>query len=446
MSLKWTSVFLLIQLSFYFSSGSCGKVLVWPTEYSHWINMKTILEELVQRGHEVTVLTSSASILVNASKSSAIKFEVYPTSLTKNDFEDSLLKMLDRWTYVISKNTFWSYFSQLQELCWEYYDYDYKLCKDAVLNKKLMTKLQESKFDVVLADALNPCGRPTTLFETMGKAEMWLIRTYWDFEFPRPFLPNVDFVGGLHCKPAKPLPKEMEEFVQSSGENGIVVFSLGSMISNMSEERANKIASALAQIPQKVLWRFDGKKPNTLGSNTRLYKWLPQNDLLGHPKTKAFITHGGTNGIYEAIYHGIPMVGIPLFADQHDNIVHMKAKGAALSVDTRTMSSRDLLNALKSVINDPIYKENAMKLSRIHHDQPMKPLDRAVFWIEFVMRHKGAKHLRVAAHNLTWIQYHSLDVIAFLLTCVATVIFIITKCCLFCFRKLAKTGKKKKRD
>lgn len=50
-------------------------------------------------------------------------------------------------------------------------------------------------------------GRPTTLCETMGKAEIWLIRTYWDFEFPRPYLPNFEFVGGLHCKPAKPLPK-----------------------------------------------------------------------------------------------------------------------------------------------------------------------------------------------------------------------------------------------
>ena len=49
-------------------------------------------------------------------------------------------------------------------------------------------------------------GRPTTLTETIGKAEMWLIRTYWDLEFPRPILPNVDYVGGLHCKPAKPLP------------------------------------------------------------------------------------------------------------------------------------------------------------------------------------------------------------------------------------------------
>ena len=58
-----------------------------------------------------------------------------------------------------------------------------------------------------------------------------------------------------------------------------------------------------------------------------------------------------------------------------------------------------------------------MWLSTIHHDQLTKPLDRAVFWIEFVMRHKGAKHLRPLGHNLTWYQYHSLDVIGFLLAC-----------------------------
>nr|XP_025743015.1 UDP-glucuronosyltransferase 2B31-like isoform X3 [Callorhinus ursinus] len=485
MSMKWISV-LLLQLSCYFSSGSCGNVLVWPTEYSHWINIKTILDELIQRGHEVTVLTSSASILVDPSKSSTIKYEIYPVHLQRKDFEDIFRKMIDIWIYNLPRDTFWGYFSQMQEILWEYSNCLQKFCKDIILNRKLMTKLQESKFDVILADAIGPCGellaellkvpfvyslrfspgyifekysgglplppsyvpiimselsgqmtfmervknmiyvlyfdfwfqsfnekswdlfysevlgRPTTLCELMGKAQIWLIRTYWDFEFPRPLLPNFEFVGGLHCKPAKPLPK--------------------------------------------VLWRFDGKKPDTLGPNTRLYKWIPQNDLLGHPKTKVFVTHGGANGIYEAIHHGIPMVGIPLFADQPDNIAYMKAKGAAVSLDFHTLSSADLLNALRMVINDTSYKENAMKLSRIHHDQPVKPLDRAVFWIEFVMRHKGAEHLRPASHNLTWLQYHSLDVIGFLLACVATALFVTTQCCLFCYQKFAKIGKKEKKE
>ena len=92
------------------------------------------------------------------------------------------------------------------------------------------------------------------------------------------------------------------------------------------------------------------------------------------------------------------------------------------------------------------YRENVMRLSRIHHDQPVKPLDRAVFWIEYVMRHKGAKHLRPAVHNLTWVQYHSLDVIGFLLACVASAMFLITRCCLFSCRKFVKAGKRKKRE
>ncbi|XP_065770221.1 UDP-glucuronosyltransferase 2B4-like isoform X4 [Muntiacus reevesi] len=411
MSMKWLSLLLLLQMTCFFSSGSCGKVLVWPVEYSHWMNMKIILDELVTRGHEVTVLTSSASILIDPNTPSAIKFENFPISLTKDDLENAFKHFVRKWTDLA--NSFW------------------------------FQMFNEKKWDQFYSEVL---GRPTTLLETMGKAEFWLFRSYWDFEYPCPLLPNVEFIGGLHCKPAKPLPKEMEEFVQSSGENGIVVFTLGSMVTNMTEERANMIASALAQIPQKVLWRHDGKKPDTLGPNTRLYKWIPQNDLLGHPKTKAFITHGGTNGIYEAIYHGVPMVGLPLFAEQPDNINRVKAKGAAVRLDLETMSKTDFLKALKQVINNPSYKQNAMWLSTIQRDQPIKPLDRAIFWIEFVMRHKGAKDLRPAAHDLTWFQYHSLDVIGFLLACVATAVFVVTKCFLFCCRKFAETGKKRKRE
>ncbi|XP_058523234.1 UDP-glucuronosyltransferase 2B14-like isoform X2 [Ochotona princeps] len=443
MSLKHVSVLLLLlQLSCCFRSGSCGKVLVWPMEYSHWMNLNAILDELVRRGHELIVLNHNASIFVDSGKTTTIKFETFPIDITKNDLEMFYMQVINTWTNAL-QDSYWEYLPALQKIFSEYSDICKDICKAAVLNKKLMTKLQRSKFDVLLSDPIGPCGRPVTFYELVAKADMWLIRSYWDLEFPRPTLPNVHFVGGLHCKPAKPLPKDMEDFVQSSGEEGIVVFSLGSMVSNMTEERANVIASALAQLPQKVLWRFDGKKPETLGPNTQVYKWIPQNDLLGHPKTRAFVTHGGANGIYEAIYHGVPMVGLPLFGDQPDNIAHMTAKGAAVRLNWKTMSSADLLNALRTVIHDPSYKENVMMLSRIHHDQPMKPLDKAVFWIEHVMRHKGAKHLRVAAHDLTWYQYHSLDVIGFLLACVIIIAYLVIKICLFVYQKLVKTEKKK---
>uniref|UniRef100_A0ACB8FT16 UDP-glucuronosyltransferase 2A1 n=1 Tax=Sphaerodactylus townsendi TaxID=933632 RepID=A0ACB8FT16_9SAUR len=168
--------------------------------------------------------------------------------------------------------------------------------------------------------------------------------------------------------------------------------------------------------------------------------------LPGHPKTRAFITHGGTNGIYEAIYHGIPMVGIPLFADQQDNIVHMKAKGMCMDLNFHTMTAPDLVEALNTVIHNATYKENAVRLSQIHREQPAKPLDRAVFWIEFIMRHKGAKHLRPAAHHLTWYQHHCLDILAFLAAGAAVFFFSAVRCCTFCCRKCGRAIKKRKTE
>ena len=131
-------------------------MLVWPVEYSHWMNMKIILDELVMRGHEVTVLTSSASIFIDPSKPSAIKFENFSVSLTKDDFEDALKNFVRNWTDLT--NSFWTFPLLLQSLFEEYSDLTLKICKELVSNKKLMTKLHESRFDVVLADTVGPCG------------------------------------------------------------------------------------------------------------------------------------------------------------------------------------------------------------------------------------------------------------------------------------------------
>ncbi|XP_051479767.1 UDP-glucuronosyltransferase 1A7-like isoform X8 [Apus apus] len=286
--------------------------------------------------------------------------------------------------------------------------------------------------DVSLQDLLNP-------------ASIWLLRFDFVFEYVRPVMPNMVFIGGINCAQKKPLPKEFEAIVNASGEHGIVVFSLGSMVSDIPKERAKEIAKALGTVPQTVLWRYTGEVPPNLPKNVKLVKWLPQNDLLAHPKTRAFITHGGSHGVYEGICNAVPMVLMPLFGDQMDNAKRVESRGAGLTLNILEMTSEDISTALKAVINDKKYKENIQRLSDLHLDRPIHPLDLAVHWVEFVMRHKGAPHLRPAAHDLNWIQYHSLDVMAFLLAVVLLSLFISLKCCLFCCRRCCcKKGRTKK--
>uniref|UniRef100_A0A665X2R8 UDP-glucuronosyltransferase n=1 Tax=Echeneis naucrates TaxID=173247 RepID=A0A665X2R8_ECHNA len=260
--------------------------------------------------------------------------------------------------------------------------------------------------------------------------DIWLMRVDFVFEFPRPTMPNVVYMGGFQCKPAKPLPQHLEEFVQSSGEHGVILMSLGTFVGEIPADMTNEIAAAFAKLPQKVIWRHKGDRPAALGNNTLLVDWMPQNDLLGHPKVKLFVAHGGTNGVQEAIYHGVPVVGLPLFFDQYDNLLRLTERGAAKMLTIETVDKdNNFLKAVEEVLTEPSYRINMHRLSRLHRDQPMKPLDTALFWIEFVMRHKGAAHLRSESYKLPWYSYHSVDVIlSFLatvtaITCLPVVFF-----------------------
>ncbi|XP_001915869.2 UDP-glucuronosyltransferase 1A1 isoform X1 [Equus caballus] len=316
--------------------------------------------------------------------------------------------------------------------------------------KNMLIALVESSLCSVVYSPYAPLAseilqKDVTVQDLMSSASVWLLRGDFVKDYPKPIMPNMVFIGGINCVSKKPLSKEFEAYVNASGEHGIVVFSLGSMVSEIPEKKAMEIADALGKIPQTVLWRYTGTPPPNLSKNTILVKWLPQNDLLGHPKTRAFITHSGSHGVYEGICNGVPMVMMPLFGDQMDNAKRMETRGAGVSLNVLEMTSDDLANALKTVINDKSYKENIMRLSSLHKDRPVEPLDLAVFWVEFVMRHKGAPHLRPAAHDLTWYQYHSLDVIGFLLAVVLGVAFIVYKSCAFGFRKFfGKKGRVKK--
>lgn len=74
--------------------------------------------------------------------------------------------------------------------------------------------------------------------------------------------------------------------------------------------------------------------------------------VLGHPKVKAFMTHGGTHGIYEGICNSVPMVMLPLFGDQSDNVHRMTVRGVGEVLTLFDITSDKLVEALNKVIND----------------------------------------------------------------------------------------------
>ncbi|XP_046721045.1 UDP glucuronosyltransferase 5 family, polypeptide F1 isoform X1 [Silurus meridionalis] len=504
----------------------CGKVLVFPHDGSHWVNMNILIQELHNRGHNITVIRASDSWYI---KEQSPYYHSITIDFSLGGDEAFFATFVSRQLQIRREgSSLWTRFSLDMELK-NRFSAVHRNISEMVIHiiedPKLIGSIREAEYDVMLTDPVNGGGvvlahylrlplicnarwtvhgeahfaiAPSPLsyvplplsmltdqmtffqrvynmlyyylrlylyksivgphysalcnryfgpdvdyFELFQAADFWLMRVNFVFEFPRPTMPNVAYMGCFQCRPAKALPDDFEDFMKSSGEHGVVLVSLGTLVGQLPDTIADEMAAALSKLPQKVIWRYSGKKPSTLGNNTILRDWLPQNDLLGHPKTKVFVSHGGTNGILEAIYHGTPIVGLPVVFDQHDNLARMKYKGVAQVIDIATLNENEFHKALQEVINKPSYSLNMNRLSRLLRDTPVEPLDNAMFWIEFVMRHRGAPHLRTESYKMPWYVYYSVDVVTFLLlvTC-GLILFLFTviryMCCRACRKRREK--------
>jgi glucuronosyltransferase len=256
-------------------------------------------------------------------------------------------------------------------------------------------------------------GLKSDIFEARKRISFIFLNKHSAFDDAVPQMPYVQYIGGLHLKETKPLPKDLETFVQGAGDAGFVYVSFGSRVDGEFIPAHVKAAfvEVFSKIPQRVIWKFKGTLPG-LTSNVKLVNWAPQQDLLAHPKMRAFITHGGRYSIMEAIYHGVPLIGLPVGADQPLNVKKLQHQklGIALSWDNVTVDN--LIYAIDTAINDASYVTAVKKHQAIFKDNQVNPADVATYWIEYVARHDGAIHLRSAAEHLNVAQYFLLDVIA----------------------------------
>ncbi|KAJ1522471.1 hypothetical protein ONE63_001661 [Megalurothrips usitatus] len=244
---------------------------------------------------------------------------------------------------------------------------------------------------------------------------------------PRPFGHAVVEVGGLHIGKQKPLPKDLETFV-SGAKDGLIVFSLGSMVrtSSIPKDRAVALLDAFGTLKQRVVWKWEGEAPGPVPSNVLLSKWLPQFDVVCHNNTRLFIGHGGLLSTTEAAYCGVPMLGIAFFGDQHTNMAAIAKVGSGRKLSYSTLKDAGFfIQQVRDLLENHSYRENAKRLSARFHDRPMSAVDTAVFWTEHVIRHGGAPHLLGAARRLYWHQELLLDVLAVVLLATAAVLAVL---------------------
>ncbi len=126
----------------------------------------------------------------------------------------------------------------------------------------------------------------------------------------RPVMPNFQYLGMMNCQGAQPLPKDLEDFMQSGNDEGVIYVSFGSVIkaSEMSDKKLQMFLRAFGKLKQKILWKWEKESMPGQPANVKLMKWLPQQDILGHKNTRLFVTHGGQSSFQECLCHQKPAV------------------------------------------------------------------------------------------------------------------------------------------
>ncbi|KAL7306834.1 hypothetical protein TKK_0000995 [Trichogramma kaykai] len=173
--------------------------------------------------------------------------------------------------------------------------------------------------------------------------------------------------------------------------------------------------------PMRVLVKIVNRSnlPPGLPKNVKVLPWIPQQPVLAHKSMRIFITHGGLGGLIEALYYGVPMIGIPLFSDQFRNVEAFVAKRMMIPIKLNEINERNLDNAFNCLINDITYKNQAIYYSKLFKDRPVSSMNNAIFWIEYVIRNGNV--LRSSALDFYWWQLALLDIYGpmFVLSCIA---------------------------
>lgn len=214
--------------------------------------------------------------------------------------------------------------------------------------------------------------------------------------------PNVIPVGGLHIDHPKPLFAPWNTTIAAAKE-GMIIVSFGTQTdsSKMSAKQAKAILKALTNLNDyRVYWRLgpnmklEGIDETKIPKHINLTTFIPQNDLLAHKACKLLVTNGGMSSVMEAVAHGIPIVGVPLYGSNRYNLQKVANKGLGVVIEKDDLNDISLYGAMKKVLESAKYKNTAKEMSKEFKTRTTSPFAAALHVIDHVGRHHSYAYMQ----------------------------------------------------
>lgn len=228
---------------------------------------------------------------------------------------------------------------------------------------------------------------------------------------PMPVLASHIQLPGVTWRSARPLTNPIFRFMDLAPD-GAVVVSFGSNVNSLPTEYLGKLFTAFERFSSLVfIMKLDQQVTHSIKvpRNVLQLPWLPLNDLLGHPRTRLFISHCGKAVMHEAIYHGVPILALPLFQEDRANAENLVHRGLGLYLNIFKLTPQKLEDMLNELLKNKKYNENAEHISGMLKNQKFNPTETIAFWVEHVLKF-GGNHLRSEAMNMTSTQFIMLDI------------------------------------
>nr|MDQ3642729.1 glycosyltransferase [Actinomycetota bacterium] len=153
-----------------------------------------------------------------------------------------------------------------------------------------------------------------------------------------------------------------------AGASGPLVYvTLGSVAGGLGlfPDLYRQILSAVSDLPIRILVTIgDAGDPEVLQplpGNVHIENWWPQQEVMPH--VDALIGHGGFGTTLTALASGVPMVVLPLFADQPHNAARVAAVGAGIALDGGRAAIGQLNEALQRVLTRQSFRDNARRVA-----------------------------------------------------------------------------------